>query len=434
MLLACGLAVGLCAPAGASAATSVAGRVVGGSLPAAARGATVAVAVDPATSRVLAAVRVKLDGRYRLLVPAGVVMVLATVVRRAGRPVTAVTEPVRVAKGRRVSLGVSLKHRKPTLPKRRRKARRATATATAEGSGGPVIAVKGFDGSGPFAQMGRGLSSMLQTDLAGRVDGCDGQEVEWEHRDLLQQEIDLQHQHPELFDPSTLVSQHWLAPTVFVQGKVGTDAGGGMSWDIALVDAQTGATIGGDHGSTPAGGAFTASESIADRLLDQLCPKQYQVKLQVSTTYASGPFSGNSLVTADVTATGPSGQSRPTTFTGKAGVTWNTLSYASSEPACTLTPVGQGGSFEATVQRLGEDQVNVTWTGSAVSDAHVHCETPDGAADSTGPVISPFRNTEPTTFTLPAGGGTQSISGSYSLNARHDENTGTITVTPKTAS
>lgn len=429
-----GLAVVLCASAGAASSTVVSGRVVDGSLPAAGRGTTAVAAVDLATSQVLAAVRAKTNGSYRLGVPPGVVMVLATVVRRAGAPVTAVTAAVRVRKGRRISLGVSLKHRKPTLPKRKKrrtKATRATDVATEASASGPVIAVKGFDGSGPFAQLGRGLSSMLETDLANRVGDCGGQEVEWEHRDLLQKEIDLQHQHPGLFDPSTIVGQHWLSPTVFVQGKVSTNASGGMSWDIALVDAHDGATIGGDKGSTPPSGDFTASGSIADRLLDQLCPKHYRVKLQINSTYSSGPFFGDATVTADVTAAGPAGQSKPTTFTGNGELSWDTLTYGSNEPACTLTPVDPTGSFEVTVERVGEDQIKVTWGGSAVSNGHLHCVTSDGqVVDSTSAIIQPFRNTVPTSFTLPAGGGSQSIAGTYTINARHDENQGTITVTP----
>ena len=362
----------LCDSGGAVSSTPVSGRVVDGSLPAAGRGATVVGAVDLATSRVLAAVRAKPNGSYQLRVPAGVVMVLATVVRRAGAPVTAVTAAVRVRKGHRTSLSVSLKHRKPTTPKHKKrtgKAKHATDAFAAAAASGPVIAVKGFDGSGPFSQLGRGLSSMLETDLASQVARCGGQEVEWEHRDLLQKEIDLQHQHPGLFDPSTIVSKHWLSPTVFVQGKVSTNASGGMSWDITLVDAHTGEKIGGDTGSAQASGDFTASESIADRLLDQLCPKQYEVKLQINSTYASGPFYGDAMVTADLTATGAAGQSQPTTFTGKANVTWNSLRYGSNQPECTLTPAGQTGSLEVTIEHLGDSQIKVTWGGSATSNA-----------------------------------------------------------------
>ena len=435
-LLALSVTVVVSSSAGAVAATMVSGRVVDGSVPGARQGATVVGAVDLASSRILAAGRAKANGSYQLGVPGGVVMLLATVVRRAGAPVTAVTAAARVRRGRRTSLSVSLKHRRPTLPKgkkRRRTVARAPDTATAAAGSSPVIAVKGFDGSGPYPQLGHGLSSMLETDLASRVGRCDGQEVEWEHRDLLQKEIDLQHQHPDLFDPSTIVSQHWLSPTVFVQGNVSSDASGGMSWNITMADAKTGQTIGGDKGSVPASGDFTASETIADHLLDQLCPKQYEVQLRISTTYASGPFYGNATVGADTTATAPAGQSQPTTFTGKGPVSWDSLNYGSSQPECTLTPAGQTGSFEVTIERLGERQLKVTWDGDATSSAHLHCDVEGQNVDSTGPIIQPFRNTEPKTFTLPSSGGTQSVSGTYTINARHDENQGTITVTPKTS-
>ena len=47
------------------------------------------------------------------------------------------------------------------------------------------------------------------------------------------------------------------------------------------------------------------------------------------------------------------------------------------------------------------------------------------------PATLPFRNLEPTTFTVPAAGGTQSLSGTWAGGSRQDENQGTITVTGK---
>jgi hypothetical protein len=156
----------------------------------------------------------------------------------------------------------------------------------------------------------------------------------------------------------------------------------------------------------------------------QQTPTSYRVHVRLETDYSSGPFSGHATATADITAKGG-----PDAYTGSAAVRWDDLQYRSDEPACTITPTTKTGTIRVAVERQPDGQLKVTWDGDPVSSIHLHCEDPDlGSVDSDGPVIEPVRNTEPKTFTVPASGGTQNVSGSYSINARRDVTTGTVTV------
>ena len=161
------------------------------------------------------------------------------------------------------------------------------------------------------------------------------------------------------------------------------------------------------------------------RAAGQSAPR-YEVTMQISSTYSSGPFSGSASVTADVAL---SGSEDATTLSGTAPVTWSGVQYQSSDPDCTLTAAGTSGSFNVTVVKQGET-LNVTWGGDAASQAHLQCSV--GGVDTTMPIIQPFQNTEPSTFTVPAAGGTQQVSGSYHTGqSRQDDHTGTITITGK---
>ena len=405
--------------------------MVGGSLPAVGAGVTMLRVVDPATARVLAAGRARRDGSYALSVHAGVVMVITDVVRRNRARLTAVSPVVRVRAGRRMRLRVSLKARKPVLPKRspKRKGPR-DAVAGAADVGPPVIAVKGFGGSGPFSQLGRGLSSMLEGDLVSQGDQrCGAQVVEWEHRDLLQQELDLQHRHPDLFDPGTVVSKHWVSPTVFIQGSVSTDAAGGMAWDLELVDARSGATLGGDEGSTPPSGDFTASGTIARRLLDQLCPHHYELTLNLQSTASLTSYTATATINSTLLANADTKRSGQTShWSGTAPVTYQNPQFSSSTADVSFSdPVSTTGTWKADIASGGSGSLTVTWSADQIlATATVHVSDLPPAPGIPGPNL---KGQTPLTFTIPEAGGTQPISGGFSPAAGADwTHTGTLTV------
>lgn len=138
---------------------------------------------------------------------------------------------------------------------------------------GPVIAVKDFQGSGPSSQLGSGLSSMVETELANseELTKCNGSVVEWKRRQDVVDEIERQ-QGPG-FDPDSRAKKgKLLEPTVLVVGDViTTDTT--VRWSIKLVDPVTGRTIGGYDGSVPADkdSVFEAPREIAENLGEQIC-------------------------------------------------------------------------------------------------------------------------------------------------------------------
>lgn len=136
---------------------------------------------------------------------------------------------------------------------------------------GPVVAVKHFKGKGSEPQMGRGLSTMVQTELVNseELKRCNGNVVEWERRQEIIDEIKLQ-QKPE-FDPNYRVNEgRLLDPNIFVEGSV-TTTGTTMRWSIQLVDAVTGQPIGRHEGSVATNKAFEVPHEIAKSLAKQVC-------------------------------------------------------------------------------------------------------------------------------------------------------------------
>ena len=131
------------------------------------------------------------------------------------------------------------------------------------------MAVRYFQGSGPYAYMGKGLADMVVTDLVSSAPPeCKMAVVEWEKRAEIQKEIDLQ-QRPE-FDPSTRVEKNWIDPQYFVEGSVRSTESS-MSWSLQLRDIKSGRVVAKDDGNVSDNDMIDASEGIARRLIDKLC-------------------------------------------------------------------------------------------------------------------------------------------------------------------
>jgi TolB-like protein len=132
----------------------------------------------------------------------------------------------------------------------------------------PALAVETFAATGPSAQLGPGLSSMLTTEFTKVEKPFKPIVVEWERRADLLRERELQ-KSPQV-DPSTRVKGELLEPDVFVRGTVNT-TDKGASWNIRLVDAQSAAILGTDYGKADgADQVFKAPAGIASRLVTQL--------------------------------------------------------------------------------------------------------------------------------------------------------------------
>ncbi len=423
------LAVMASLPMGAAAATSVSGKLADGTLPPTSKGAAVVRAVSPGTTVISAGGRVRSGGRYSLTVDPGVLMVIADVVRTDRKARTAVTPVFRARKGKRKTVRVSLKRTRPVRPAR--KAAAAAGPIATRAADGPAVAVKWFSGSGPEAVLGRGLADMLATDFVSRgEEKCGLRVVEWNHRDLIQQELDLQEKYEEYFDPSTVVKKNWVEPTVFVQGSV-TTTDAWISWNIQMVDAKTGKTIGGDSSRVPADGDafFDAESTLTDRLLDQLCPRRYEVTVDLTTQSRWPAVSSSGTVHAVLTATGNG--TPATSWTGAGTMTYQGVSFTSGVPECTWAPENTPTvPWKVTLMPGDSGMLSVAWSldGDLYATSIGTCTVDGHTATAPGQPGPRLQDPIPLTFTVPIAGGSQAISGGVDVGGSGWFHTGTLTV------
>lgn len=144
---------------------------------------------------------------------------------------------------------------------------------------GPAVAVRYFEYSGTddLAVYRKGLTDLIVNDLVNLADGPDSRfgdcrlaVVEWEKRDLLQKELDLQK--TQYVDPSSRTEKQWIDPHYFIEGKL-TGTADTMEWTLQLRDARTGSIVAIDKGSVPASQVLDISGGIADRFACSLCRK-----------------------------------------------------------------------------------------------------------------------------------------------------------------
>jgi hypothetical protein len=251
--------------------------------------------------------------------------------------------------------------------------------------------------------------------------------VEWEDRALLQAEIDLQN--TAFVDPATRVQKRWIDPDVFVEGTVTTGAGGSGAWSIRMRDAKTGAIVGGDDGSFPAGGDwFEAERQIADKLLDQICGGSYDVTLSLRTdaVFATHIASGTVNVTLTATGTRSKPKMPPTTFTASGPISYENLSFVSKMPECSYTAfTGTPGTWTVTLEITTAGRLKVSWqtgAGGPLATATVVCDKSSVPGQPGADLILPT----PVTFELPVDGGQQAIGGGLTSGTDGWTHTGTM--------
>lgn len=283
------LAVGAGGPAGAHAST-IAGRVGGGTMPAAGKGLTTVRAVDSTTLAIAAVGRVR-SGRYRLTVPSGTYRMFAATIPFRGRAgVDRDAGAVTVRKGGRATHRISL--RKPRLRPRRTipvpkipglMMARAAFVAVKY----PAVWIQHFTvtgGPSDFQQLRKGLADMLISDVARALPAaCGGVVVEREKLNTLLAEQTLQ-QSPA-FDP-----RRRIAPDRIIghnREVTGTLAVSGAT--SSLTATVTNVVTGGTRSVTRSGATdrvFELEQSIVQELVRLICggrpPAAY-----------SGPVSGS---------------------------------------------------------------------------------------------------------------------------------------------
>lgn len=244
-----GLAAALVIPvAPASADTgTLSGKLADGKLPAASAGRAYVRAISVPEGRVVGGTAVPRSGAWTLKLPPGAYVLTASVVTRTSA-LDAMAPVQWVREGRTTRTRVSLERKRaPAVKPHRRKAARAAATSAAIGIGP-------FSGTGPNAQLGKGLADMLITEMSDAQSGdCKAQVVEVEHRADVLREIALSNSN--LAAPgSSLRSDRLIDPVVSVRGTVPT----------LLIFPTSGGTqsVAGGLGSVAAGWTNTGTVTV----------------------------------------------------------------------------------------------------------------------------------------------------------------------------
>jgi hypothetical protein len=123
--------------------------------------------------------------------------------------------------------------------------------------------------------------------------------------------------------------------------------------------------------------------------------------------------------------------SDPQRWTAGAPVNWADLTSTFNGGECFYNNPVSGGSWTATITALPNDQIHVelSFTAETVVTWTVNCEGGVSIPGQAG--VSPVGMT-PRSFDLPAGGGTQPLSGSVAFDGDGFFTNGTLTVTPVT--
>jgi len=339
--LAVGLAVCLSLSAGAVApahASTITGKLVGAKLPAKSAGVASVRAVDPATLAIAAAARVR-SARYKLTVPAGRYVLLATTTpfrgqARIDRPVGTVT----LRTGARKTLRLTFKRRV-----RRSAARAAQSFVPVKY---PAVWVKHFEVSGPseLSALRKGLADMLITDLMGIKAKCGGVIVEREKLGFLIAEQKLS-QSPA-GDPSTRIpSNRMIGHNREVTGSL-TVTGGTATLTVFVKNTVTGSRRSVTR-TAPIAQFFELEQSVVPEVIRLICAPELPSRFDGTWTRVHTDPSRGSW---QVTVTGSATFVRTTAAGANYGLTNSSVTWTAagsrSSGSCTTTYSG-GGSGTA---------------------------------------------------------------------------------------
>ncbi len=421
----------LAAPAGAPAAAkpgTIAGSLAG-RVPAKGKGEADLRVIALADGRIAAARTLGRAGTFSLRLPAGAYALRTAIVPRRGRG----TPVVRVQP---VSLRTGQKRRRVTVksrPRKRSRARSAFVQESGKVSAGTAVSVEPFAGAtGDLAVLNRGLAEMLQVDVWEGLQKCQGRLVaNSADRKLVEAELDLQKS--EYFDPATRVTRDFILPDVTVHGTLTNTNSGGIAYVITLDDTRSGEaldTLTGTLGSD----LFDAAAKLGRELGRRLCrqPEAYQLTLEapavanVAPAYrATGTAKGLLVARAqDGDADTP-----PTRWKSEpSAIDFENVVFAGNGLPCTWIPGEPEGMWGVTISATGDGRITVATQGlqTAKLFASVVCAPAPPLGGQAGPALGGIG---PETFTLPAGGGKQALSGALVPWS----STGTITVRPSAA-
>jgi TolB-like protein len=430
-LLIAALALAAFAPTGLAATPVALTGTVPGALPTQARGETDLLVYAIANGRVVAARTLNpKTGRFSLRLPAGAYALRTAIVdRRATRPSRGVIP---------VSLRAGQRRRPQKLTVRRAPARKRSTTATAayvQESGkttqGTAVAIEDFTGAtGEWGVLNRGLSQMLMTDLVDQAARCKGAVVaNSREREVLQEELDLQDS--PAFDPSTKVTRDWIAPDVVVTGTL-QNAGDGVDVTLTLTDARSGQAVGTVTGRISGSDWVNDEAKLAKELTRKVCrqPEAYQVSITAQATANFVAYTTQGTAEGLVLARAQDGDedTAPTRWQSEPSeIAWSGVSFTSTGlTPCVWTQATTEGSWQVSLASTGDGNVTVTTQGLPGAKVTANAICPPSQGVATGQGGPSLVMLAPETFTVPAGGGTKTLSGSLIAWS----STATITVRP----
>lgn len=411
---------------GLAASGSIAGTVPG-ALPAKTRGETDLIVYSLADHRVATARTVSRAGRFSLRLPSGAYAIRTSIVdRRASRPSTALL-PVSLRSGQR--------RRSLRLAVRRRPARRSAHLSYVQESGkssqGTAVSVEDFSGAtGDWAVMNRGLTDMLITDLVPQTEKCKGAVVA-NSRDRAAIEGELNLQKSDAFDPATRVNRDFILADVVVTGTL-KNVGNALEVTLTLTDARSGEAIGTVTDRLDGSNWQNDEQRLADKLSQKVCrqPEAYQVSLKVQATGEFFAYRAQGTAEGLVVARAQDGDAdtAPTRWQSEpSDITWSAVSFTpGSGTPCTWMEAGREGQWQVTIAGGGDGMVTVTTQGIPGAKITATAICPPSPAAIPGQGGPSLAGLTPESFTVPAGGGTKSVSGSLVAWS----SSGTITVRP----
>jgi hypothetical protein len=166
-------------------------------------------------------------------------------------------------------------------------------------------------------------------------------------------------------------------------------------------------------------GKKTLTGSLTDR-------RRYTVKLHSAEVANLATHDSTATLTGVLDAT--PNATEPQTWKGAGPVTWEAITW---EPhiECEYATETVGGNWNVTITEQPGDTIQVAWEADAATQVLGSVTCPEAATikGQPGPRLVAVT---PTTFTLPASGGTETISGDVTTEGFHLSSAGEITVEP----
>lgn len=401
-------------------------------------------AIDRRTAIAVETVPVARTGAFRLSLPPGTYLVVATTVAGNGK-VTVSKVGVSLKAGQR-RVGATLDRRKNRRKVRVRRAagelRAAWRQERGQVSAGRIAVeipdLTGTSSDPEWNAVRRGINDMLTTDVINGTEKCGGgvDVLEVDRRgDVLKE---LEFQQSAYVDPSTRVTRNFIIGDVEVRGTT-ADAPGGGEVTLRIVDKASGEQLGTLTKRVNNATFFEDVVSLGESLANELCKLTdvYEVNLDMQGTGRFATHDGSATLRSTIKARRGAGAEN-VVWRGNATTVWENLAFVSKTDCSYISPMTAEFAWSVEIRLVGKDTLSVTWTQdnqaqSALPTASVVCPGDPPAPPVPGQPGPSLVGALPHTFTLAVAGGSAAVPNGVTLGGDGFFNAGTVRVTPKGA-